>query len=150
MQTETQTLVTLIFGCAMIFGFSDYGFMREKNDPVSSFTQSDFASFDRDFSIDGKPCEVGIESDRLCFASSPMIEKISLGKPLPQVVPQMPARFPVIRVTDLKYPHLDTHRFGQTLVLIDTETGKVVDKLNLTEPTQLVASGLDSSANLEN
>lgn len=150
MQTETQMFTTLIFGCAMIFGFSDYAFLTEKIEPVSQFTPSDYASFDRGFAVNGERCEVGIKSDRLCFGSSQVIEKISIGQPLPQTVPQMPARFPIIRVTDLKASHLDTHRYGHTLVLIDTETNKVVDKLELTEPTQFVGSVLSPSANLEN
>ncbi|MDP1557174.1 MAG: hypothetical protein Q8L84_17080 [Hyphomonas sp.] len=99
---------------------------------VRAFTAADQAAFDRGFMLDGAPCAVGLEPQKICFAPSPLEAGIQPGAVLSPDVPLVAAEFRVIVATDLKDPALRTVRFGQTLALVDPETRVIVDLLRLT------------------
>ncbi len=98
---------------------------------VRAFTAADHAAFDRGFMLDGAPCPVGLEQQKICFAPSPLEAGIQPGHILPADVPLVAAEFRVIVATDLKDPALRTVRFGQTLALVDPETREIVDLMRL-------------------
>ncbi len=99
---------------------------------VRAFTAADHAAFDLDFMLDGEPCAVGLERQKVCFAPSPLEARIHPGAVVPADVPLVAAEFRVIVETDLKDPSLRTVRFGQTLALVDPETRVIVDLMRLT------------------
>ena len=102
---------------------------------VSSFTAADYAAFDRNFEIDGQACEIGLRRDRLCFGPSPVDALLSPGMVLPPHIPIVGAAFRVIVETELKTENLRTIRFGQTLALVDPETRRIEDVMNLAAPS---------------
>ena len=99
--------------------------------PVRSFTEADYAVFDRGFILDSQPCMVGLERQNICFSPSPLEARIHTGAVVPLDVPLVAAEFRVIVETDLKDPALRTVRFGQVLALVDPETRVVVDQMQL-------------------
>jgi hypothetical protein len=101
---------------------------------TDKFSRSDFMAFDRDFEISGEPCAIGFKTERLCFGRSPFEDALVPGTTLPPEVPLLAAEFRVIVETDLKAEHLNTVRFGQTLVLIDPKTRRIEDMLRLNAP----------------
>ncbi len=102
---------------------------------ASSFSETDFAAFDRDFRIGDQLCDVGVKSHRLCFGTSPHEARLAKGETLPPDLPVLPAEFPVIVITDLKADTLQTLRFGRTLALIERNSRRVEDVLHLTAPS---------------
>jgi hypothetical protein len=108
---------------------------------VDHFTQYDYDVFDRDFALAGSTCEVGLKSQKLCLANSPLEKQVRRGEILPAFMPAMPAEFRVILETSLKNENLRTVRYGQTLVLLDAETRRVEDVLHLTAPDYVTAQG---------
>ena len=134
MLQELQILTTIAGASAMFFGFSDYSFMDSPNRTVSHFEVEDYDAFDRNFDYEGRICEVGIKREELCFGTSHSIKRIELGEIMPQSVPSMRVSIPVaLRISD-KSDTLSVHRFGNTLVLADRETRRVVEQLNLSAP----------------
>ncbi|KCZ93923.1 hypothetical protein [Hyphomonas johnsonii] len=107
--------------------------------PADRFTQADFDAFDREFELDGVTCEVGLARDKLCLGKSPLEAEIKRGHVLPHHIPVIGAEFRVIVNTPLKRPGLQTARFGQTLVLIDPESRRVEDVLDLMAPDYVAA-----------
>jgi len=101
---------------------------------VRAFSEADFASFDRGFMLDGAPCAVGLERSKLCFLPSPLEAGLRRSMVIAPDVPLVSAEFRVIVETDLKEPGLRTLRYGQTLLLVDPETRRVVDLMRLTAP----------------
>ncbi|MEQ9507225.1 MAG: hypothetical protein RLO80_13265 [Hyphomonas sp.] len=106
---------------------------------VRSFTQADFDRFDRGFMLDERPCAVGLEQHKLCFEPSPLEVGMQPGMTLAADVPMLAAEFRIIVDSDLKETGLRTMRFGQTLVLLDPDTRKIVDMLRLTAPDPVAA-----------
>ena len=130
----TSTLAPIgFFACSIAAIFSTFDASAFDEKPVyhDQFSQKDFAAFDRSFDLYGSECTVGIERKRICFQPSPLEEKIEIGKAMPQHAPVMPATIPVLLRTSLKPSYLTTHRYGRTLVLIEDDTGIIVDKLDL-------------------
>ena len=130
----TSTLAPIgFFVCSMAAIFSTFDASAFDEKPIyhGQFSQKDFDAFDRSFDFHGSECSVGIERKRICFQPSPLEEKIEIGKAMPQHAPVMPATIPVLIRTTLKPSYLTTHRYGRTLVLIEDETGIVIDKLDL-------------------
>jgi hypothetical protein len=101
---------------------------------VSTFTQGDYALFDRNFEVSGQVCEVGLKAHKMCFGRSPLESQLKIGVPLPIKAPAISAEFRVIVDTALKSPELQTIRYGSTLALIDPETRVVKDILHLDAP----------------
>lgn len=101
-----------------------------------TFTDADHAAFDRDFTVDGKACALGVKNAKLCFGSSGFGEDIVVGDRLSSDTPILYAQFPVILKTSLKGDDLTTLRYGKTLVLLDEETMVVVDKIDLERPLE--------------
>lgn len=106
---------------------------------VSSFSESDFAAFDRDFHLGDTICDVGLKSHRLCFGTSPHEARLAKGETLPPDLPVLPAEFPVIVMTDLKSDGLQTIRFGRSLALIERSSRRIEDVLHLTAPSYAAA-----------
>lgn len=123
-----------VFACSLAAIFSTFDASAFDESPTynNEFSQRDFDAFDRSFNYFGRECEVGIERKRICFSPSPLEEHIEIGEAMPAHAPVMPATIPVLLRTTLKPSYLTTHRYGHTLVLVEDETGIVVDKLDLT------------------
>ncbi len=108
---------------------------------LEQFTATDFDAFDRHFEMDGETCAVGFKEHRMCFGTSPYEHDLVIGEALPASIPVLSAEFRVIVETDLKAGHLQTARFGRTLVLVDTKTHTVRDILRLDARTFARARG---------
>jgi len=102
--------------------------------PVSHFIQSDFDVFDRGFKVGSETCDVGLASYKICMHRSPLEKEIQRGEILPANIPALGAEFRVIVATSLKDEHLRMVRYGQTLVLLEPESRRVEDVLDLTAP----------------
>lgn len=122
-----------VFACSLAAIFSTFDASAFDESPTynEQFSQRDFDAFDRSFDYHDRKCEVGIERKRICFSSSPLEAHIEIGETMPAHAPVMPAPIPVLLRTTLKPSYLTTHRYGHTLVLVEDETGIVVDKLDL-------------------
>ena len=121
----------LLSSTAVMFGMLDMSVFDEDPTYTEHFTPKDHAAFDRSFEYYGTTCDVGIERKKICFGSSPFEEQIEIGRPMPAHAPAMHASIPVILRTSLKPSEYSTHRYGKTLVLVEDDTGVVVDKLDL-------------------
>lgn len=111
-----------------------YGSVGEAPEPTvayETFTSRDAAVFNRDFDINGSTCAIGLKKDGLCFGPSPLEELIVAGEALPKRAPAMPVRLEVLMATDLKAPGLKTYRYGHTLALVDGQSFRVIDTLDL-------------------
>lgn len=128
---EYTPLVVLAASSAVLFSTFDASVFEEQRKYHETFSERDHQSFDRDFEFRGSSCEVGIERKRICFRPSPFETKIEVGETIPRSAPAMPATVPVIMRTTLKSPELSTYRYGRTLVLVNEQSGMVVDKMNL-------------------
>lgn len=102
--------------------------------PVSHFIQSDFDVFDRGFKLGSETCDVGLASYEICMRRSPLEKEIQRGEILPAYIPALGAEFRVIIATSRKAEHLRMVRYGQTLVLLEPESRRVEDVLDLTAP----------------
>jgi hypothetical protein len=99
--------------------------------PVDHFQEADFAIYDRDFSLQGRECEIGIQKRGICLSGSPLEDSIVPGMVLPVKVPATSAEFPIILESPLKKPHLQTVRFGHRIALFDPNTREIVDVMDL-------------------
>lgn len=103
-------------------------------EPHERFSAADYRVFDRDFELEGQPCEIGLRRQHLCFGTSPVEPVLKVGGTIPAIQPDMPAEFPVIAKTDLKADGLQTWRFGRSLVLVRAGTREIVDVMDLAAP----------------
>jgi hypothetical protein len=101
---------------------------------ASTFSERDFAVFDRGFRLGDSDCDVGLKSHRICFGTSPHEMRLMIGETLPLDLPVLPAEFPIIVMTDLKDEGLQTVRFGCTIALIERDSRRIMDVLHLTAP----------------
>lgn len=129
---EYGILGTVCAGAGLFFAFAGNPVAPQDRKAVDTFTVADFDRFDRGFEMNGNTCDVGMKSQKLCFRTSPLEDKLVIGEPLPRYAPVIGAEFRIIVETDLKTPDLLTARYGQTLILIDPKTRIVKDKLHLT------------------
>ncbi|MEM9670323.1 MAG: hypothetical protein AAF950_15480 [Pseudomonadota bacterium] len=100
---------------------------------ASSFTEADYAAFDRNFRHGREVCPVGIEKDRLCFQPSPLEAQLVKGDALESHIPLLSAEFPILVATPVKSASQQLVRFGRSLALIDPETRIVEDVIHLDE-----------------
>ncbi|MEL7128182.1 MAG: hypothetical protein AAGK23_01410 [Pseudomonadota bacterium] len=100
---------------------------------TSSFTEGDFAAFDRNFRHGRETCAIGLEKQRLCFKPSPLEGYLIEGTHLAAHIPLMPAEFPVLVATNVSANGQKLARFGQSLALVDEETRMVVEVMRLDE-----------------
>lgn len=128
---EYTPLIVLAASSAVLFSTFDISVFDEKREYHEAFTESDHQSFDRGFEFRGTTCEVGMKRKHKCFKPSPFESKLEIGDAMPRSAPAMPATVPVIMRTTLKSPELSTYRYGRTLVLVNKQSGMVVDKMNL-------------------
>lgn len=106
-----------------------------------AFTRQDYTSFDRDFSVNGETCRVGIKAKQMCFHTSALTERVQVGKAWPSALPVAPAALPTLLRTDLKTDDLRTYRVGQTLFLVEGVEGRVTGRLDLSAPSYELAVG---------
>ena len=133
----------IVGGAALVLG----GFLavmanhheNSRPEPVDQFIQSDYDAFDRDFQLGSKDCAIGLASQKICMHKSPLEKELQLGQTLPAYMPALGAEFRIIVETALKSDNLRTVRYGQTLVLIDSDTREVMDILRLDAPDFLAA-----------
>ncbi len=116
---------------AVLFSTVDLSVFDDQPTYTDRFTAGDHAAFDRSFDFYDSTCDVGIERKRICFNPSPLEDHIEIGEQMPAHAPVMPASIPVLLRTELKPSNFSTHRYGRTLVLIEDETGVIVDRLDL-------------------
>ncbi len=131
LRIELACLGTALFAAGVFVATRPSEAGTQRPDAVDHFTPNDYAIFDRDFSLRGEDCALGLKSARLCFGNSPYEDKLSVGQILPVSVPAISAEFAIIVATDTKLAHLKTVRFGHTLALFNPETRQIVDLLNL-------------------
>lgn len=131
LKIELACLGTALFAAGVFVATrpSEAGISRP--DAVDHFTPRDYAIFDRDFSLRGEDCELGLKQARICLGNSPYEDKLSVGQILPLTVPAISAEFAIIVATDTKFTYLKTARFGHTLALFNPETRQIVDLLYL-------------------
>jgi hypothetical protein len=133
-------------GAAVMWGASADPILDEPvRDRPQHFTQADYQAFDRDFSLDGEPCMVGVKRKGVCFGASPFEASLASGSTIPLTSPDMPAEFPVILQTELKAAGLETWRFGRSLVLVKAGTRDIVDVMDLNAPYQEQGSAMLAS-----
>lgn len=96
---------------------------------ASVFAAADYAAFDRDFMIDGKTCQVGLERRDMCFTASPLQTRIIEGRPIPTDIPVLAAEFPILVAQPVKAETQRLLRYGTVLALIDKDTRLVEDLL---------------------
>ena len=101
----------------------------------AAFTEADYDAFDRDFTLSGEDCEIGLESSKVCLPVFDLDRNITVGEPFPQDVPALSAGMRVLLVLDTKEPQLQTIRYGQTLVLLDRGSREVRDVMRLDAPS---------------
>ena len=99
--------------------------------PVDHFQEADFSIYDRDFTLQGRDCEIGIKRRGICLSKSPLEDSIVPGRILPVEVPATSAEFPIILETPLKKANLQTVRFGHRIALFDQGTREIVDVIDL-------------------
>jgi len=112
---------------------------------MSTFVAEDYAAFDRDFTIDGEICEVGLERRKMCFTPSPLQASIIEGTEIPSNVPLLAAEFPILVELPVKQSSLKLVRYGTTLALIDAESRMVEDVLYIDANTFADASRADQT-----
>jgi hypothetical protein len=101
---------------------------------LDHFSHADYLSFDRDFTSDGRHCDVGLRRKGICFGASPFEQALKPGADVPARLPDMPAEFSIILNTDLKAETLETWRVGRSLLLVRRGTRKIVDVMPLGLP----------------
>ncbi|HBJ42768.1 MAG TPA: hypothetical protein DEB28_01895 [Hyphomonas sp.] len=137
MDTMTpETIVSTLFstGAAAAAGLAvvlQPSLPRPDVTPVDHFQEADFAIYDRDFSLQGRDCEIGIEKRGICLSASPLEDSIVPGMILPVKVPATSAEFPIILEGSLKEPNLQTVRFGHRIALFNPITREIVDVMDL-------------------
>ena len=99
--------------------------------PVAHFQEADFTIYDRDFTLQNRTCEIGIQRRGICLSKSPLEDSIVPGMVLPVEVPATSAEFPIILETPLKQSHLQTVRFGHRIALFDPATREIIDVIDL-------------------
>lgn len=119
----------------LAWGHARNAMWGETPERFESFTRQDYTSFDRDFSLDGATCHVGIEARQICFHASDLAERVEIGKTWPDVLPVAPAELPTLLRTDLKTGDLHTYRIGQALFLVEGVEGRVIGRLDLSAPS---------------
>jgi len=107
---------------------------------ASAFSAADYAAFDRDITVKGEPCEVGLNRGALCFTSSPLQGRIVEGEPVPASIPLLAAEFPILVALPMKSETQKLLRYGTVLALIDSETRIVEDMLHIDAGTFADAS----------
>lgn len=100
--------------------------------PVDHFQEADFSIYDRDFTLQGRACEIGIKRRGICLSKSPLEDTIVPGRVLPVEIPATSAEFPIILEAPLKASHLQTVRFGHRIALFNPDTREIVDVIDLT------------------
>lgn len=129
---EYGILGTACAAAGIFFAYASNPLDPPEREVMSTFSSSDFDTFDRAFKVRGQDCDVGIAAHKICFGSSPLEKQLVVGEPLPEHAPLVGAEFRIIVKTDLKVPDVKTARYGQTLVLVDPQTRIVKDKMRLT------------------
>jgi len=99
--------------------------------PVDHFQEADFAIYDRDFTLQNRTCEIGIQKRGICLSGSPLEDSIVPGMVLPVEVPATSAEFPIILESPLKKANLQTVRFGHRIALFNTTTREIIDVMDL-------------------
>lgn len=97
----------------------------------SNFSKLDYDAFDRDFQLGNVNCPVGIAKHKLCFSDSPLQKQIAKGEMLERHIPVLAAEFPILVATPLKAEHQKLLRYGTRLVLMNEDTLRVEDVLDL-------------------
>ena len=95
----------------------------------SAFVADDHAAFDRDFMLDGEPCNVGLAKREMCFTPSPLQAQIVKGQKIPLNVPLLAAEFPILVELPVKQETQKLLRYGTTLALVHAESRVVQDVL---------------------
>lgn len=107
---------------------------------MSTFIADDYAAFDRDFSLDGDTCKVGLEQRKMCFTPSPLQANIIEGQVIPSNVPVLAAEFPILIDLPVKEDGQKLLRYGTTLALINAKSRIVEDVLHIDAATFADAS----------
>jgi hypothetical protein len=136
LQIELAVLGTALFALGVFVALQSASADTERTSEstVATFSESDFAAFDRAFQFGSQTCDVGLKSHRICFGTSPHEARLAKGETLPADLPVLPAEFPIIVLTDLKTEGLQTVRFGRTIALIERNTRRIEDVMHLTAP----------------
>lgn len=131
LKIELGILAVALIGAGVFAANADNPMDIADRAGAEQFSAADFGVFDREFDHYGDNCAVGLKAHKICFGNSPLEAQLRIGEPLPPVAPIVGAEFRIIVETDLKAPHLQTVRYGQTLALVDPATRVVRDVLSL-------------------
>jgi hypothetical protein len=130
-------------GLAMVTALAGLGVLHTKNplepqaavERMSTFVADDYAAFDRDFTLDGNTCKVGLERRQMCFTPSPLQASIIEGQAIPSNVPVLAAEFSILVELPVKQDGQKLLRYGTTLALIDDQSRIVEDVLYIDAAT---------------
>jgi len=103
---------------------------------AKQFTAQDRAVFTHGFHTADGLCEVGYSQQGLCFEPSPLESRIVKGEPFPHDMYPLALEWRAALAMPRKAEHLKTIRIGQTVALVDRETGMVTDMIRLGETVQ--------------
>ena len=106
---------------------------------AKQFTAQDRAVFTHGFHTADGLCEVGYSQRDLCFEPSPLESRIVKGEPFPKDMYPLALEWRAALAMPRKAEHLKTIRIGQTVALVDRETGMVTDMIRLGETVQAVS-----------
>lgn len=103
---------------------------------AKQFTAQDRAVFTHGFHTANGLCEVGYSQRDLCFEPSPLESRIVKGETFPKDMYPLALEWRAALAMPRKAEHLKTIRIGQTVALVDRETGMVTDMIRLGETAQ--------------
>ncbi|MEM5516874.1 hypothetical protein WNY37_07920 [Henriciella sp. AS95] len=102
-----------------------------QNSLETTFTQADYAAFDRNFQRGDETCEVGFAERGLCFRSSSLENNIVEGERFPDTMYPLALEWRAALDMPRKADTIKTVRIGRTIALMDRETRQVIDTMRL-------------------
>lgn len=138
-------VVAMVIAIAVFFSALEKSGLRIGDEPDrlahTHFTSTDYALFGRN--AVNKLCPVYLRGKtKTCFRPSPLEKQLTVGRLLPDNVPERAPPLSLLLKLSSKADHLRTFQYGQTVILVHRETGQIEDILHLSQTSFAEAQAL--------